>query len=217
MNREEVRATVLSGDQQALVVRARPMVKAIARALIGGGIGAHMLDDLEACGYLGAIEAAQTYRFDAETPFEGYAWRRIIGSMLDALAKERVRVSPRQAEALQKAIAALGAVAEYAEQIRDSGDDDLDEEMGGAATAGSVMLLCAGSSPVSPEAVVFVVQALSYLAERERALVRWHVFEELTFEEIAERTGTHERTVRKRYHDAVKRLAAVLGSLRARN
>jgi len=207
--------------RQRLVEIVSGTVAAIALALglkiWGRGVEKHWLEELRSSGYVGAAEAARAYNFDSETPFEGFAWPRIAGAMIDFLRKERVKLPPGLAAALEKAAAGIEVIAEYAIQVRDKGGDDLGEETEGAAAVVGVGLLCMGAGARDPLALLLreerraqTRRAISHLAERDRAMVTLRHFEGMKIEEIAEHFRIHPETARKWLKDAMRRLGALL-------
>lgn len=86
------------------------MVEAIALKL-AGLVGHRCLEELRAAGHLGAVQAAHAFDPEAGTPFEGYAWPRVFGAMIDLLRKERPRLPPETAATIEKAAAVLDAAS----------------------------------------------------------------------------------------------------------
>jgi RNA polymerase sigma factor FliA len=204
-------------DRQLLVKRVSGTVEVIALTL-AKTVGSEWLDDLRACGNLGAVEAAQAYDFEPTSPaFEGFAWRRIAGAMIDMLRREHIRLSPKLGAALEKAAAAIEAALDYAAELRETGADDVEDEMDGAAVVVAVGLLCLGAGSRDPEARLLreetrlhVRQAVVHLAEREQVIITLRYFEGQMFKAIAEHVGVEPRTIRTRHRAAMKRLAAIL-------
>jgi RNA polymerase sigma factor (sigma-70 family) len=194
------------------------MVDAIALRL-AKVVGIRWLEELRAAGHLGAAQAANAFDFEAGTPFDGFAWPRIFGAMVDFLRKERVRLPPEMQATIEKAAAVLGAAADYAAVVRDKGDDTTEEEASGMATAAGIGLLCLGGRMavqdperrlVAEEMKRLVHRGIAQLRERDRVIVNLRDFEGWKFRKIAEHFGIEEDAARKRYHDAVRRLGAVL-------
>lgn len=194
------------------------MVEAIALKL-AGLVGHRCLEELRAAGHLGAVQAAHAFDPEAGTPFEGYAWPRVFGAMIDLLRKERPRLPPETAATIEKAAAVLEVTADYAAVVRDKGDDTTEEEASGMATAAGIGLLClgAGAETRDPERRMITEQTkrlvhrgIAQLRERDRTIVNLRDFEGWKFKQIAEHFGIEEEAARKRYHDAVRRLGAVL-------
>lgn len=204
-------------DRQLLVESISGTVEVIALTL-AGKVGAEWLDELRSCGNLGAVEAAQSYDFDPSSPpFEGFAWRRIAGAMIDMLRRERIRLPPKLAAGLEKAAAAVEAALDYAAELRETGADDVEDETDGAAVVVAVGLLCLGAGTRDPESNLLreetrlrVRQAVAHLAEREQVIITLHYFEGRQFNAIAEHVGVEPRTIGKRHRAAMKRLAAIL-------
>lgn len=206
----------LDAARRRLVESVSGTVAAIAFTL-AAEVGERWLDDLKSAGYVGACEAALAYREDAKTSFEGFAWKRIAGAMIDFLRRERVKLPPALAAALDKAAAAFEAAADYVDEVRDKGEDSLDEETDGAGAVVAVGLLCMGAGARDPETVALqeegrahLRRALSLLSERDRTLLALRWFEGLTFKELAGHFGTHVDTARARHHAGMKKLGAIL-------
>jgi RNA polymerase sigma-70 factor (ECF subfamily) len=68
-----------------------------------------------------------------------------------------------------------------------------------------------GAAPVTPEERIALERALHALPVDQREVVHLHVFEGLTFREIAEHAGESINTVAGRYRYALARLKAELG------
>ena len=208
-------------DRQLLVESVSGTVEVIAFTL-AEKVGTEWLDDLRSCGNLGAVEAAQAYDFGPSAPpFEGFAWRRIAGAMIDMLRRERVRLPPKIAAGLEKAAAAVEAAFDYyAAELRETGADDIEEETDGAAAVVAVGLLCLGAGTRDPETNLLreetrlrVRQAVAHLPERDQVIVMRRYFEGQKLKEIAKHFGMDESTIGKWHRAAVKRLAALLRPL----
>ncbi len=204
------------GRRRRLVESVSGTVAAIALSL-AAEVGDRWLEDLEACGHLGAVEAARAYDFGLGTSFEGFAWPRLVGAMIDFLRRERVKLRPAISAALDKAAAALEVAAEYAIEVRDKGGDDADEEADGAAAVVGVGLLCMGAGTRDPETLLVreerrahVRRAMSFLSERDRVLLTRRYFEGQTFKGIAQHFGIDPDYARERHRSAMRRLGAIL-------
>ena len=68
-----------------------------------------------------------------------------------------------------------------------------------------------GADAVAPEERIALERALRALPVDQREVVHLHVFEGLTFREIAEQSGESINTVAGRYRYALARLKAELG------
>jgi len=202
--------------RQLLVESVSGTVEVIAWTL-AEKVGHDWFEELQACGSLGAVEAANVYDFNSKTPFEGFAWRRIAGAMIDRLRRERVRLPLRVAAGLEKAAAAIETALDYAAELRETGADDAEEESDGAATVVAVGLLCLGTGMRDPEALLLreesrlrVRKAVAHLAEREQVIIALRYFEGQKFKQIAAHVGVELRTIHQRHRAAMKRLAAIL-------
>ena len=204
-------------DERArLVESVAGVIEKMARTF-ASGVDGELLPDLRSAGQLGALEAAAKYDHRTETSFEAYAWPRIAGAMVDLLRKERPRLPPQLATKLDAAVAAVEATIAYAAELRYVDAEDLEGRAGGGATAGGAALLCMGAPPADPEATYaakeLVERAVRELPERDQTVVVHHLLEGRTFEAIAGLIGVHEKTVRERYHAAMRRLDAIVRRL----
>lgn len=77
--------------------------------------------------------------------------------------------------------------------------------------ATGTLLEPSGTGPVAPEERMALERAIRALPVDQREVVHLHVFQGLTFREIAEQTGESINTVAGRYRYALARLKAELG------
>lgn len=193
-------------DREKLVERARAIVEAMLLSIAARG-GWHILDDIRSAGLLGGWRAAMAYDFASETPFEGFAWMAIVGAMIDEVKRERKHARlPVEVVAFLD-VAAAEAVLATAALADDGGADETGNPIHAVAAAIATGFMAARPA-VSAEAEAIARQALARLPARDQQLIRWHVVDGLSFVSIADRLGIHERTVRERYADAMKRLGA---------
>jgi RNA polymerase sigma factor FliA len=211
----------LSPERQKLAASATGYAEALAVTL-SEDVGEEWLPDLRAAAWLGLCEAARTYDLGSapgdarpRATFTTFAWSRITGAMIDMLRRERARLRPALALAIEKAAAAEAALRDYGDRLLRG--DDAEGEMDGAAATTGVALLCMGGHASNPERELAreeaknkVRQAISHLSERDRTIVQLHHFENQTFQEIGARSGVHEDTVRERHRHAMKRLGVLL-------
>lgn len=207
----------LTRERQRLVVLISGTVASIALGLTADLGDDRWFEDLCGAGHMGAVEAAQRYDFESETSFEGFAWPRVFGAMIDLLRRERMRLPPKLATAIDKTAAALEWTADYTTEVRDKGADETEEEACGAATSAGVGLLCMGSPVPDPEAealrrerLAHMESALALLSERDRSMLVLRYVEGLRLEAVADHFGVHRKTARKRIKDALRRLGGRL-------
>lgn len=87
-------------SRNALVDGYRHLCERAARKFAGRGTDRA---DLEQIGAIGLIKAADNYRLEMKTPFEGYAWVMIVGELMHYVRDhERPIRVPRAVIALQK-------------------------------------------------------------------------------------------------------------------
>lgn len=207
----------LTPERQRLVVLISGTVAAIALSLTSDLGDDRWFDDLCGAGHVGAVEAAQRYDLASETSFEGFAWPRISGAMIDLLRRERRRLSPKVAAAIDKAAAALEGAREYTTEVRDKDTDEVEEEACGAASGAGIALLCLGSRSQDPEEAAMQRErrghlegALSLLSERDRSMLMLRYLEGWGLEAVADHFGIHRKTALKRIKDALRRLGGRL-------
>lgn len=210
------------GDERAvrlLVESVSGTVEVIAHKL-ASGYGMERLPELIQAGQVGAAEAARSFDKRRGTAFEGYAWPRINGAMLDMLRKEGDRLSPKTRAELEKAAAMMESAGETACDLADKTPDDPEGALGGAATSAFAARLCMGTSAPDPETRLLaeerralVHRALRFLPKHEETVVQLHIFEGLSLQAIATQMGAELQAVRKHYRNAMRRLAAMLRPL----
>lgn len=213
----------MSGNDQTAPDERAQRVESVAAAIektaqkLSRRIGTSLLDDLRSAGTLAAITAADRFDPQAGATFEGYAWPRIAGAMVDLLRKERRRLPAHVAKKLDAAIVPMEAAIAYGAELRHVEAEDLRGRAAGAAMSAGAALLCMGAPPQDPETAYagreLLERAVALLPERDQTGVRLYLGEGLTFVQIAEQTGVHERTARERIHAAMRRLAVLFERL----
>jgi RNA polymerase sigma factor FliA len=161
------------------------------------------LEDLEAFGFAGLLEARQ--RFDATkgVAFKSFAYYRVRGAMLDGI-RSMARL-PRRAYARLRAAEAVDQLSEssasgLAGQVPalDVGLRAVDAILGRVAAAYTVAVSAedAEAGAGSPEQAVLrheraerVRSALEKLPEREQRMIRGHYFEDRRFDEVSAELG----------------------------
>ncbi len=103
----------LSREQQQLVLRVAPRVTQLARAM-RSQVGILPLEEYESAGNEALVKAALRYDPTTGVPFQGYAYLRIRGAMIDAVRAENPTIR-RQRRAL-RAMAATQSL--YEEETR---------------------------------------------------------------------------------------------------
>jgi RNA polymerase sigma factor for flagellar operon FliA len=217
-------------EEQLSLVRiiARQVVRELGRTV--------ELEEMEAAGRLGLLEAAR--RFDPErgVPFKRFANYRVRGAMIDAVRKsgplprrawERLRALEASAEVgaavSEDAGAAPGAGLRPAEA-----EQKLTEHLSDLATAMAVGLVAASAygeqgervavdDDVSPEERVeraelrrLVVAAIDELPDQERELVRRHYLEGERFDHVSASLGLSKSWGSRLHTRAIARLTQKL-------
>jgi RNA polymerase sigma factor (sigma-70 family) len=231
VRRSPNRDTPLTARQHELIAEARGVIVHVANELAKQHPG-QRIEDLLAWCEDGAIAAAQDFREDVEVDrergkakFVSYAWHRIWGAGKNGIGREGQPI----AEEMRRAMAEGGKRADaYSVDQRDTmdpvHDTEADDErrpreaLDGFAT-GYVVGVSMGLPPGTPEAERLraeVRAAVATLKERDETIVTLYLFEKMTFAAIAKRLyGTPaEVTVRRHFHEAMRRLAKRLGKKR---
>lgn len=202
------------------------LVEVVARQLTRAAETRLPLDDLIAAGREGLLDAAR--RFDAArgTTFEGFAWSRIHGSMVDA--SRRMAPLPRRAYGRLAALAAGAAVSE-GDTCRvhcrkgdwpDVADGAVDEHSSTVATAMALAMMEATRGEpdedgpeeayARAELATRLRTAMAQLLESEAKLLQRYYFEERTLDDIAEELGVSRSWASRLHARALRRAAELL-------
>jgi RNA polymerase sigma factor (sigma-70 family) len=205
----------LSREQRALGAEHARWAQSIARAwaMICGM--EYYLDDLRAT----ALEALSksAFKFDPSrnVPFRGFAWRGIVGAVVNAI-KDQARE--------QRFEVALDAAAFFTEE--DPASSDTDEERiaqidGVTADAMDAFVLACGAQEdrmngeaglLEREAHAELKQAIARLPPEDRRLIQLRYWDELPWKDVAERLGLPERTAQDHEQKIRRHLRAALAS-----
>lgn len=205
-----------------------PWSRAIAARHFSPVSGQIELADLQQLACVGLLQALD--RFDPElgVPFRAYAARRISGSILSGLAKTsevREQISHRN-RARRERLRSLSADAAGAPAKADLLDALVEVAVGlalGFMLEGTALYISdpqadarpgAYESAVWKEAVGRIAAETERLAERERAIVRLHYFENVGFDAIAALLGVSKSRVSQLHRSALDRLRRRLGDRR---
>jgi RNA polymerase sigma-B factor len=177
--------------------------------------------DLEQVAAVGLIKAADYYRAEMLTPFEGYAWIMIVGELMHYVRDhERLVRIPRPLRALEKRYleawdvfcaahhrepttlelaAALGITVEAVVELRGLRRADHIPLPDQASSDGPerVELLADPRAEVAIEQRVAIALALEELGERERTIVLGTYGAGLTQTELGERLGLSQSHISK--------------------
>ena len=222
----------LSQEQQQWVLRVAPRVRQIARA-IRSQIGILSIEEFESAGNEALVKAALRYDPSTGVPFQGYAYLRIRGAMIDAVRAENPTIR-RQRRAL-RAMAVTQSL--YEEETRKasigapSDPRSLKERVEAAAelirkTTTAVQL--SKLSPADPEATgdtnseaadekliavetkKHLLGALSRCDPDEQALIDALYHRELNMHMYAAEIGVAVSTVSRRHARLLRKLGGML-------
>ena len=236
-------AAALTTEQEALLIESLPLVRLVARG-IHDRLPAHIeLDELVSAGTLGLVDAARKYNPSKNVQFRSYAQFRIRGAILDSLrtldwSPRELRRKGRALQDARRAVEArLGRAATevelaaememplsalqqltgtlrglevatlHAERSEDSGEEEL-----------TFLPAREEDNPLfrylEGEARERVLAAIDGLPERERLVILFYYFEEMTMREIGMVLGVVESRVSQIHHETLRRLRSSLSGLR---
>jgi RNA polymerase sigma factor for flagellar operon FliA len=233
----------LTVEQETRLTEALPLVRFVARG-IHDRLPAHIeLDELISAGTLGLVDAARKYNPSKNVQFRSYAQFRIRGAILDSLrtldwSPRELRRKGRALQDARRAVEArLGRAATevelatememplpalqqltgtlrglevstlHAERSEDSGEEEL-----------AFLPAREEDNPLfrylEGEARERVLEAIDALPERERLVILFYYFEEMTMREIGLVLGVVESRVSQIHHETLRRLRSGLSGLR---
>jgi RNA polymerase sigma factor for flagellar operon FliA len=210
----------LTRAQQILVAEHRYMVLLIAGALMAAKRFCPLShDELVALGNMGLVEAAQVYDPAREVAFEGFAWKRIHGAMMNGIRREKAIVT-----AARKALYRCMGVQTGEENIMtDTAEDDqarlesIRDAMAASlflGAAASILEGCARGSESAAElreeyaeGLAALAGALSTLPDLERRLIQLHYYEGRKLHEVAPLLPLPDSSTRRLHAGVLDRLA----------
>ena len=230
--RADLRPRAEHSVEEVALQRYLPLVRQVARRLIGRVAAPADLDDLVAWGTLGLLDALGKYEPAREAPFSSYARFRIRGAILDHLreidwvprsVREKTAAVERTARALE---IALGRPVREDELARALGLSLADfrclltqiapvslislEDVGFASGEPELPLEHAHADPLQGllhrERLSVVTHAVSQLPEREQLLLTLYYRDELTMKEVGALLGLTESRVSQIHTQALRRL-----------
>ncbi len=219
--------------RDALVLEHAPMVRRIALHLADRLDGAGDADDLIQSGLIGLLEAAERYTEIEGIPFEGYAYPRIRGAMMDSLRRNdwcprNVRKQARHLQEarrrLQQELGRNPDEIEVAEQAGLSLDESNRTRMAldsaGIVSLENVMESGESLLPVDIDRASVPVEkqrwqkalvaALKQLPEREQIIMSLYYDDELNQKEIALALELTEARISQLRSKAIKTLSKKL-------
>ncbi|MCB9701617.1 MAG: sigma-70 family RNA polymerase sigma factor [Myxococcales bacterium] len=220
----------LSREQQALVERVAPRVVEIARA-VRSQVGTLPVEEFESAGYEALVKAALRYDPAAGVPFQGFAYLRIRGAMIDALRAANPTI--RRQKRAMRALEATQALYEEEAKNAPRGADPrtLKERVEAAAelirqTTSAVLL--SRMTPEDPEtthdeastpadeAVIraelhdHLDRAVGRCADDERALIDALYHRDLNMHAYAAELGVSVSTVSRRHARLLRKLGTLM-------
>ena len=228
-----------SETREKLILEYVPLVKLVAGRLnmyLGYNVE---YDDLVSYGTFGLIDAIDKYDYYKGNKFETYASLRIRGAILDQIRKNdwiprTIRQRQKQIDAAIKDIeaktgspatdeeiaAALGIsddeLLDWQSQLKLTNVVSLNEFMeSGSEVAGDASM---GAHFMSPEEVMGntelkekLMESLDTLTEKERSVVLFYYYEELTLKEIASILEVSESRISQLHTRALEKMRTKLG------
>lgn len=223
-------------QRNALIEHYLPLVRLVAGRL-AIGLPSHVdRDDLLSSGFFGLLDAIERYDPTRKNKFETYAGVRIRGAMLDYLrAKDWMPVTMRQR--IRKYSDASAQLA--SELGREATDEEIRERMGIGEKEYRVMLRELGAATLIPlddylagggekaaeggpsaeieeaERKETLAAAIDRLPEKERIVVSFYYYDELTLKEISKILHLTEARISQLHSKAVFRLRGSLARMKA--
>ena len=221
--------------KEKIIIEYAPLVKVVAGRLsmyLGYNVE---YDDLVGYGVFGLIDAIEKYDLCKEVKFETYASLRIRGAILDQIRKmdwiprtirqkqKKIETAIREIESREgrpatdeEIASSLGITDEeyldWQGQMKVTGVVSLNEFM----EAGSEVPIESGAHSQqfdSPETVIekeelkrMLMESLEVLTEKEKKVILFYYYEELTLKEISCITGMNLNTVKTKLYRGLKLL-----------
>jgi RNA polymerase sigma factor for flagellar operon FliA len=192
----ENRRSPLTAEQRRFAAQKIELVRTVAKTNLHKFDASVDLDELISYGQLGLVEAVREYDPKRGTPFEGFAWHRIYGAMVDEVRNSRWYTRQQQKHYADKA--RLDECREMQRRLSDSLEimaEVLDrvpvvKRVGLAEAADRV------AEGPSPESVVHLVRirdrvamAAADLKTIERQLADLYFVQDKTLDEAAAKLG----------------------------
>jgi RNA polymerase sigma factor FliA len=209
----------LTPERRALAAQFAPEAARIAVRMVKQARAFHFADVARSAALEATAEAAATYDLSSDVPFEGFAWRRVVGEILDALRNERRHWSAARVGGLDAAT----QIEDPSDVLSDTDSDTvdqldslIDEVMAGALlsfaseiwrTRGEAGLLLRETHTTTLAALS---QALSRLDSIDRRLVDLRYWQGSGWEDVSGALGIPERTVKRRDQQIRRRLGVEL-------
>lgn len=195
------------------------MVERVADWLSSRYRGTLERDELMSLGYEGLVQAARRFEPSMGVPFEGYAWSRVHGAMMTAIARE-ISFHRGLREAGYKVMETLRDEGASLTDTDEAHQQRLDEFTGSVLAALLTGMVRSGPPPACDaagearqeyaRAVAVLGRAMAKLSEVEQRLIRRHYYDDALLKDIADELDMSYATVRRRHHDALRRLGREL-------
>jgi RNA polymerase sigma factor for flagellar operon FliA len=226
-------------NQEERIAASVPFVQAQARRLAASMPHSIDIGDLVQDGMIGLIDAANRFDEERGIKFETFAERRVRGSMIDALRKNAwprgIRRVRRELEAARAHLRhELGSEPSLSELANHMGADEAHlsrtivrintiESTSPLATVdtvdeASLPPVLVPSAPPAPDTACELGEvqsrvraAITALPPRERKVIAFYYFGEVTMKKIGEEIGVNESRVSQLHARAVQRLRKLLG------
>lgn len=199
-------------NRERLINDYLPFVKAIVNGIKKRYGKKLNVEELEAYGRLGLVDAAQKFDPKFSCSFKTYAYYRVKGAILDALRLDKSLWEDRSLIYIDGANSYLEAGV-----IRENINDDyksFTELRNGISSLATIHLLTEYGNDsekkyLSDENNNEIVMALTKLNEKERDVIRLFYFEDTSFSEIAKKLGMSISAVSRIHKRAIERLRSI--------
>src|SRR3954452_9112385 len=236
-----MRAQPIAASQNRRIVAGLAFVESLARRMAASMPNSIDIGDLVQDGVLGLIDAAHRFDEDRGIKFETFAERRGRGAMIDALRRDAwprgVRRQRRELDAAREALRReLGHEPSMADLAARVGSDEkrLSRTIVRINTIEATSPLATGehmdesslptalvpSEPEAPDAAYErtetrerVRAAIQALPWRERKVVAYYYYGEVTMKQIGAEIGVNESRVSQLHARAIRRLRDALGDM----
>ena len=209
----------LTRAQQILVAEHRYMVALIGKALIAARpFNILPYDELTALGHVALVEAAQAYDPTRGVAFEGFAWKRIHGAMMNGIRHEKAVVTAAR-KALYRCIGLQhdeGDIFTATEQDDLKQFESIREAIAASLFLGAAAFMIQGGTSEGETAVEMreeqarviaaLQSALATLSDLERKLIHLRYYEGRKLYDVAALLPLPESSTRGLHADIMKRL-----------
>ena len=239
---EEYARTKSPEVREKIILEYAPLVKVVAGRLsmyLGYNVE---YEDLVSYGIFGLIDAIDKFDFLKDVKFETYASLRIRGSILDQIRKmdwipRTIRQKQKKIDAVIRDIetrygrsatdeeisAGLGITGEeyldWQSQMKITNVDSLNEFMEQGSEVPNESAQSKSSQFDSPEEVLereeikkMLIESLDLLTEKERKVIVFYYYEDLTLKEISNILGVSESRISQLHTRALQKMRGKMGN-----